>query len=218
MKTLHRVCVNEGYEVKTIWCLLLFSWSKLTCCPARGFDWQALLVSSQWHAHGGNLLIESYSRVESGKLRRGNFTLVARWGGRSTPTLCLRDNFCLLSHSWDPLPLISDIYLNTNNWWYNNSIITARIWRIWKVTFSVCLSVDTQGLSQSGPGGWVPGQVRLGGGIPQSGMGYPPSRDGGYPPSRDGVPPPGIGQQMEHLISGMRYASCVNAGELSCLR
>ena len=38
-----------------------------------------------------------------------------------------------------------------------------------------------------------------------------------YPLSRDGVPPR-IGQQMEYLICRDRYASCVHAGGLSCLR
>ena len=76
-----------------------------------------------------------------------------------------------------------------------------------------------------------PSQVRMG--IPQSGMGYPLSSDG-VPPcshqvrtwgtlvwdvvppvSSDGVPPR-IGQQMQYLICGGRYASCVHAGGLSC--
>ena len=50
--------------------------------------------------------------------------------------------------------------------------------------------------------GW-PGQVQ---------MGDTPARDG--VPARNGVPPPPcqIGQQMEYLIRGGRYASCVRAG------
>ena len=48
-------------------------------------------------------------------------------------------------------------------------------------------------------------------GVPWSGVAYPP------PPSSDRVPPRGIGQQMEYLIRGRRYASCVHAWGLSCL-
>ena len=58
----------------------------------------------------------------------------------------------------------------------------------------------------------------MGGGVSQPGMGYPHS---GVPlprPQRWGNPPPGgIGQQMEYLIRGGRYASCVHAGGFSCL-
>ena len=93
--------------------------------------------------------------------------------------------------------------------------------------------------------GWgYPGQVRMG--VPWPGqdrkypnqvrMGYPLSRYGVPPsPTRDGVPhsqgwgtlparmglpppPPRLGQQMEYLIRGGRYASCVHAGGLSCSR
>ena len=48
-----------------------------------------------------------------------------------------------------------------------------------------------------------PRQVRTWSGVPCPGMGYPPR-------------PPGIGQQMESLLRGERYASCVHAGGLSC--
>ena len=61
--------------------------------------------------------------------------------------------------------------------------------------------------------------------IPQARDGVPPVRNGVYPPARDEVPPsqpdlgypPRIGQQMEYLIRGRRYASCVHGGGLSCL-
>ena len=49
--------------------------------------------------------------------------------------------------------------------------------------------------------------------VPQPGMGFP-HPEMGYPPARDGVPP-GIGQQMEYLVRGGQYASCVHAGGLS---
>ena len=72
--------------------------------------------------------------------------------------------------------------------------------------------------------GWGTPQPGKDGGVPQDGL---PSWPGmGYPPARVGVLPspppgmghsPGIGQQVEYLIHGGRYASCVHAGELSCL-
>ena len=53
-----------------------------------------------------------------------------------------------------------------------------------------------------------PGQVQMGGR-----WGYIP------PPSGPGqVPPPWSGQQKERWLCGGRYASCVHAGGLSCLR
>ena len=57
-------------------------------------------------------------------------------------------------------------------------------------------------------GGGYPGQVRMG--VPWPGWGTPsPSRDGGTP-CQGWVPSPGIGQQMEYLIRGGRYTSCVH--------
>ena len=56
-------------------------------------------------------------------------------------------------------------------------------------------------------GGSTPSQVRMVEGVPQSGMGYPSSRDG---------VPPGMGQQTEYLICSGRYASCIHVGGLSC--
>ena len=95
-----------------------------------------------------------------------------------------------------------------------NFFITARIRRMGKVIFSVCLSVHTRGNPSPrffprslvlGPFGEVP-QSWLGGGYPS--IGYPPGRPGwsiplartvlgyppgqvrmGYPPARTGVPP-----------------------------
>ena len=62
---------------------------------------------------------------------------------------------------------------------------------------------------------WVPpSQVR---------MAYPqPEQDWGTPwPGQDGVlppPPPRTERQSEHLLRGARYASCIHAGGLSCLK
>ena len=81
--------------------------------------------------------------------------------------------------------------------------------------------------SQVWPGGtqarsrWRVPQSGLMGGIPgRSDRGYTrwgtPSRDGVPSPSRDGVPP-GTEQQIEYLIIGGRYASCIHAGGLSRL-
>ena len=60
---------------------------------------------------------------------------------------------------------------------------------------------------------------------PRPGMGYPPRPGTGYPTwTWDQVPPspPDLGlgtpQHSEFLISGGRYASCVDAGGLSCLQ
>ena len=83
--------------------------------------------------------------------------------------------------------------------------------------------------SQGCPPGVSPGQVRMG--VPQPGgypsQGPPPGqvKMGGYPPQYKPPPPgsgwgggtPGTGQHMEYLINGGRYASCVDAGGLSCL-
>ena len=87
-------------------------------------------------------------------------------------------------------------------------------------------------------GGGYPGQVQMwGGGIPARSRrrgtlarsrwgGGTPARSRwrgnlarskqGNTPARDGVPPR-IGHQMEYLIRGGRYASCVQAGGLSCV-
>ena len=70
----------------------------------------------------------------------------------------------------------------------------------------------------SGPGWGYPGQVQTGG--------YPPSKAGWgtwqrvphLNPQQGLPPPPGTGQQMEYLIRRGRYASCVHAGGLSCLK
>ena len=95
-----------------------------------------------------------------------------------------------------------------------------------------------RGVPQSGPDGAYPSQVQIGHtpagsrwGVPQPvWMGGTLARDGvppvqvRYPPSRDGVSlardrvPPRIGQQMDYLIRGGQYASCVHAGGLLCSR
>ena len=49
------------------------------------------------------------------------------------------------------------------------------------------------------------------GGVPQSQVEYPF-------PGRTGVPFPKTEQQSKYLIRGGRYASCVNAGGLSCFQ
>ena len=72
-------------------------------------------------------------------------------------------------------------------------------------------------------GGWIPHPGLTGGTPARSDLGGYPSPQQGYPPSRgtpgSGTPPPpGAGQHMEYLISGGRYASCVHAGGLSCVR
>ena len=65
------------------------------------------------------------------------------------------------------------------------------------------------------PGGY-PGQVQMGRyPLSRDGVGTP-SGQGRYPPSR--VCTPRIEQQMEYLIRGGRYASCVHAGGLSCVK
>ena len=48
------------------------------------------------------------------------------------------------------------------------------------------------------------------------GMGYPPHLEWGTPPDMGQGTPPQTGQHSEHLLRGGRYASCVNAGGLSC--
>ena len=87
------------------------------------------------------------------------------------------------------------------------------------------------GLPPPGPGmGYPPGwgmPLRPGTGYPPRpgtgyppgpGMGYPPGPGTGYPPGPEmGYPPP-TDQHSEHLLHGGRYASCVHAGGLSCLR
>ena len=82
---------------------------------------------------------------------------------------------------------------------------------------------DREGVPQSGPDGGVGGFPSQGvpwpgphGGYPSQGWVPPPSRDGIPPIQRWGTPAPLIGQQMEYLIRGGRYASCVHAGGLSC--
>ena len=108
-----------------------------------------------------------------------------------------------------------------------------------KIIVSVCQFTPGGYPSQVRMRGY-PGQVKTGGGggyparsgegVPQPvqggrypGYGWGPPHPGQHevPPSRDGVspilnwlgyPPPGIGQQMEHLIHGRQYASCIHAG------
>ena len=86
------------------------------------------------------------------------------------------------------------------------------------------------------PGGTLPGGTQVG--YPQPGqdggtllggtqVGYPPARSGrgtqvGYPPARSGGGYPAgsdtqLGQQKEYSLHSGRYASCVDAGGLSCL-
>ena len=77
--------------------------------------------------------------------------------------------------------------------------------------FHRCLSVHTLGVPWPGPARGVPqpGDTRLGtqdrGGYPARGCTHP------------GYPPPAV-QQMEYLICRGRYASCVHAWGLSCLK
>ena len=101
-----------------------------------------------------------------------------------------------------------------------------------------------RGLPQPGQDGGVGTQPSPDRGVPQPGQdggyhsqgwGTPPIQGWGIPPvqrwgtssSRDGVPPPiphpemgtpsSVGQQVEYLIRGGRYASCIHAGGHSCL-
>ena len=80
------------------------------------------------------------------------------------------------------------------------------------------------------PADWgypTPGQdggypIQLTGGTPSQVQGVPHLADGGVPPSRPGIgyhpspPRHETKQHSEHLLCGGRYASCVQAGRLSC--
>ena len=73
-----------------------------------------------------------------------------------------------------------------------------------KVIVSVCLFVHTWGVPGPGQDGRYPSQVRMGGTL---------ARDGVTAVQRWGTPR--IGQEMEYLMRGRWYASCIVAG-LSC--
>ena len=65
--------------------------------------------------------------------------------------------------------------------------------------------------------GGYPCQGGLSPSLARSRWGCTLARDGVTLIQRWGTPLPRIGQQMEYLIRGGRYASCVHAGGLSCL-
>ena len=90
-------------------------------------------------------------------------------------------------------------------------IFAARIRRMGKVIFSVCLSVHTRRGAPSPSYDTSTGPMSFKGGTPVTGpsslpRGYP-TPGGGYPswvpPSRDGVPP----GQVRMAVSGMEYPS-----------
>ena len=80
------------------------------------------------------------------------------------------------------------------------------------------LSPDGGTLARDG----VPSHQGHDGEIPRAGMGYSPRSGQGDTLARMGYLPgqewgtPGIGQQIQYLIQGGRYASCVHAGGLYC--
>ena len=117
-------------------------------------------------------------------------------------------------------------------------VITARVRStMGRYCFHRCLSVRTQGGFTSSPShntstrpmsflGVYPSDWSQ---VPSWGypsprweypiLRYPPGQGRDTPPSQGWgtyPPPPGIGQQMEYLICGGQYASCVHAGGLSC--